>query len=71
MHSASVFPVTLRSELAVGFSDTSVAELATTDLTDDLVSVQPVPPDLHEAVALADVIAPTPCSDDMFRCAVG
>jgi len=37
--------------------------LATTGLTDDLVSVQPVPLDLHVAVALADVIALTPCSD--------
>ena len=63
MHRASVLPVTLHSELAVGFSDTSAAELATTDLTDDLVSVQPVPLDLHVAVVLADVIAPTPCSD--------
>ena len=34
MHSASVIAVTLRSELAVGFSDTSAAELATTGLTD-------------------------------------
>ena len=63
MHRASVLPVTLRSEVAVGSSDTSAAELATTGLTDDLVSVQPVPLDLHVAVALADVIAPTPCSD--------
>ena len=61
MHRASVLPVTLRSEVAVGSSDTSAAELATTGLTDDLVSVQPVL--LHVAVALADVIAPTPCSD--------
>ena len=63
MHRASVLPVTLRSEAAAGNSDTSAAELATTGLTDDLVSVQPVPLDLHVAVALADVIAPTPCSD--------
>ena len=63
MHMASVLPVTLHSEVAVGSSDTSAAELATTGLTDDLVSVQPVPLDLHVAVALADVIAPTPCSD--------
>ena len=63
MHSASVLPVTLRSELAVGFSDTSAAELATTGLTDDLVSVQPVPLDLHVAVTLADVITPVLCSD--------
>ena len=63
MHRASVLPVTLRSEVAVGNSDTSAAELATTGLTDDLVSVQPVPLDLNVAVALADVIAPTPCSD--------
>ena len=60
MHSALVLPVTLHSELDVGFSDTSAAELATTGLTDDLVSVQPVPLDLHVAIALADVIAPTP-----------
>ena len=63
MHMASVLPVTLRSEVAVGSSDTSAAELATTGLIDDLVSVQPVPLDLYVAVALADVIAPTPCSD--------
>ena len=63
MHRASVLPVTLRSEVAVGSSDTSAAELATTGLTDDLVLVQPVPLDLQVAVALADVIAPTPCSD--------
>ena len=63
MHRASVLPVTLRSEVAVGSSYTSTAELATTGLTDDLVSVQPVPLDLHVAIALADVIAPTPCSD--------
>ena len=61
--SASVLPVTHRLKLAVGFSDASAAELATTGLTDDLVSVQPVPLDLHVAIALADVIAPTPCSD--------
>ena len=63
MHRASVLPVTLRSEVAIGSSDTSAAELATTGLTDDLVSVQPVPLDFHVAVVLADVIAPTPCSD--------
>ena len=63
MHSESVLPVTLRSEVAVGNSDTSAVELATTCLTDDLVSVQPVPLDLHVAIALADVIEPTPCSD--------
>ena len=63
MHRASVLPVTLRSEVAVGNSDISAAELAIIGLTDDLVSVQPVPLDLHVAVALADVIAPTPCSD--------
>ena len=63
MHRALVLPVTLRSEVAVGNSDTSAAELATTGLTDDLVSVQPVPLDFHVAVALTDVIAPTPCSD--------
>ena len=63
MHRESVLPVTLRSEVAVGNSDTSAAELATTGLIDDLVSVQLVPLDLHVAVALADVIAPTPCSD--------
>ena len=63
MHRASVLPVTLHSELAVGFSDTSAAELATTGLTDELVSVQPVPLDLHVVVALAEVIAPMPCSD--------
>ena len=63
MHRASVLPVTLRSEVAVGNSDTSAAELVTTGLTDDLVSVQLVPLDLRVAVALADVIAPTPCSD--------
>ena len=61
--SASVLPVTHRLKLAVGFSDASTAELATTGLTDDSVSVQPVPLDLRVAVALADVIAPTPCSD--------
>ena len=63
MHRASVLPVTLRSEVAVGNSDTSAAKLATTGLTDDLVSVQPVPLDHQVAVALADVITPTPCSD--------
>ena len=63
MHRASVLPVTLRSEVAVGSSDTSAAELAPTGLTDVLVSVQPVPLDLHVVIALADVIAPTPCSD--------
>ena len=63
MRRASVLPVTLRSEVAVGNSDTSAAELATTDLTDDLVSVQPVPLDLRVAIVLADVIAPTTCSD--------
>ena len=63
MHRAPVLPVTLRSEVAVGSSDTSAAELATTDLTDDLVSVQLVPLDLHVAVALADIIAPTRCFD--------
>ena len=63
MHRASVLPVTLRSEVAVGNSDTSVAELATTGLTDDIVSVQPVPLDLRVAITLADVIALTPCSD--------
>ena len=56
MHRASVQPVTLRSEVAVGSFDTSAAELATTGLTDDLVSVQPVPLDLHVVVALADVL---------------
>ena len=61
--SALVLPVTHKLKLAVGFSDASAAELATTGLTDDLVSVQSVPLDLHVAVALADVIAPTPCSD--------
>ena len=61
--SASVLPVTHRLKLAVGFSDASAAEFATTGLTDDLVSVQPVPLDLYVAIALADVIAPTPCSD--------
>ena len=61
--SASVLPVTHKLKLAVGFSDASAAELATTGLTDDLVSVQPVPFDLHVAVALADIIAPMPCSD--------
>ena len=63
MHRASVLLVTMRSEVAVGSSDTSAAELATNGLIDDLVSVQPVPLDLHVAVTLADVIAPTPCSD--------
>ena len=63
MHRAPVLPVTLRSEVVVDNSDTSAVELATTGLTDDLVSVQPVPLDLHVAVALADVIAPTPSSD--------
>ena len=56
--SASVLPVTHRLKLAVGFSDASAAELATTGLTDDLVSVQLVPLDLHVTVAFADVIAP-------------
>ena len=50
MHRASVLPVTLRSEVAVGSSDTSAAELATTGLTDDLVSVQPMVPDIAAAV---------------------
>ena len=63
MHRALVHPIILRSEVAVGNSDTSAAELATTGLTDDLVSVQPVPLDPHVAFALADVIAPTPSSD--------
>jgi hypothetical protein len=62
-YGASVLPVTHKLKLAVGFSDASAAELATTGLTDDIVSVQPVPLDLHVAVALVDVIAPTPCSD--------
>ena len=61
--SASVLPVIHKLKLAVGFSDASAAELATTGLTDDLVSVQPVPLDLHVAIALADIIEPTPCSD--------
>ena len=61
--SASVLSVTHRLKLAVGFSDASAAELASTGLTDALVSVQPVPLDLHVAVALANVIAPMPCSD--------
>ena len=60
---ASVLPVTHKLKLAVGFSDASTPELATTGLTDDLVSVQPVPLDLHVAIALTDVIAPMPCSD--------
>ena len=60
--SASVLPVTHKLKLAVGFSYASAA-LATTGLTDDLVSVQPVPLDLHVAITLADVIAPTPCSN--------
>ena len=59
--SASVLPVTHKLKLAVGFSNASAAELAATGLTDDLVSVQPVSLDLHVAVALADVVAPTPC----------
>ena len=63
MHRALVHPIILRSEVAVGNSDTSAVELATTGITDDLVSVQPVPLDLHVAIALADIIAPTPCSD--------
>ena len=61
--SASVLPATHKLKLAVGFSDASAAELATTGFTNDLVSVQPVPLGLHVAVALADIIAPTPCSD--------
>ena len=61
--SASVLPVTHKLKLAVGLSDASAAELATTGLTDDIVSVQPMPLDLHVAVALADVIALTSCSD--------
>ena len=40
--SASVLPVTHKLKLVVGFSDVSVAELETTGLTDDLVSVQPI-----------------------------
>ena len=38
-------------------------------ITDDLVSVQPVPLDLHVVVALADVIAPTlaPMEHRFFR----
>ena len=62
--SASVLPVTHKLKLAVGFSDAFAAELATTGLTDDIVSVQQVSHDIHVAVALADVIAPMPCSDD-------
>jgi len=42
--SASVLPVTHKLKLAVGFSDASAAELATTGLTDDMVSVQPMGP---------------------------
>ena len=61
--SASVLPATHKLKLAVGFSNASAAEMATTGLIDDLVSVQPVSLDLHVAVAFADVIAPTPCSD--------
>ena len=70
MHRAPVLPVTLRSEVAVGNSDTSVAELATTGLTDDLVSVQLMPLDLHVAVVLTDVIEPTlaPMGHRFFRC---
>ena len=56
---ALVQPITHRLKLAVILSDASAAELATTDLTDALVSVQLVPLDLHVAVALADIIAPT------------
>ena len=40
--SASVLPATHKLKLAVGFSDTSAAEMETTGLTDDLVSVQPM-----------------------------
>ena len=61
--SVSVLPATHKLKLAVGFSDTSAAEMATTGLTDDLVSVQPVSLDLHVAVAHADVITPVLCSD--------
>ena len=46
-HGASILPVTHKLKLGVGFSDASAAELATTGLTDDLVSVQPVPLDLQ------------------------
>ena len=63
MHRASVLPVTLRSVVAVGISDTSAAELAPTGFTDALVSVQPVLLDLHIAIALTDVIAPTLYTD--------
>ena len=60
---ASAWFFTHKLKLAVGFSNASAAELATTGLTDGMVSVQSVPLDLYVAVALADVIAPTPCSD--------
>ena len=56
-------PPPLGSDTPVILTDASAAELATTGLTDDLVLVQSVPLDLHVAVALADVIAQTPCSD--------
>ena len=59
-HRASVLPVTHRLKLAVDFSDASAAELATTSLTDDIASVQPVPLDLHVAVALADEASEKP-----------
>ena len=61
--SASVLPVTHKLKLAVGFSDASAAELAPIGWTDAMVSVQPVTLDHLVAVALADIIAPTPCSD--------
>ena len=61
--SASVLPVTRKLKLAVGFSETSKAELAPIGSTDAMVSVQSVTLDHLVAVALADVIAPTPCSD--------
>ena len=57
--SASVLPVTHKLKLAVGFSDTSAAELAPIDGTDAMVSVQPVTLDHLVAVALTDVIAST------------
>ena len=63
MHSALVLPVTLCSELAVDFSDTAAAPSGTIGSTDAQASILPVTLDPQIAIALADVIAPTPCSD--------
>ena len=50
MHRASVLPVTMRFEIAVGLSDTATATSGTIRLTDAIASELPVTFDLHIAV---------------------